>query len=241
MIASFSYSDIGGRPCNEDAVRIKAAGEERVLAVLADGLGGHGGGQIASALAVDTVCDGWDGGELPNSLPALIQQAHRKILQSQTAARKMKSTIVALSLSSGYAEWAYAGDSRLYRFTNGALVYQTRDHSASQVAVFLGQISPDQVRFHEDRSRIFRALGQEGGLNVDVGSEPLPPGDHAFLLCSDGFWEYVYETEMIETLAQAQSPEDWIGRMRQLLSQRVPPTNDNNSAAAIWLRVPERS
>lgn len=241
MIASFSYSDIGGRPCNEDAVRIKAAGEGRLLAVLADGLGGHGGGQIASALAVDTVCDGWDGGELPNSLPALIQQAHRKILQSQTAARKMKSTIVALSLSPGYAEWAYAGDSRLYRFLNGALAYQTRDHSASQVAVLLGQIQPEQLRFHEDRSRIFRALGQEGGLNVDMGNVPLLPGEHAFLLCSDGFWEYVYEAEMLQTLAQASSPEDWIGRMRQILSQRIPPNNDNNSAAAIWLRIPERS
>lgn len=241
MIRTFCYSDVGGRPCNEDAVGIKTAGEDQVLAVLADGLGGHGGGQIAASLAVDTVCGGWEGASLPNCLSGLILKAHQEILQLQTPECKMKSTIVALSLSPGYAEWAYAGDSRLYRFLNGALAYQTRDHSASQVAVLLGQIQPEQLRFHEDRSRIFRALGQEGGLNVDMGNVPLLPGEHAFLLCSDGFWEYVYEAEMLQTLAQASSPEDWIGRMRQILSQRIPPNNDNNSAAAIWLRIPERS
>lgn len=237
MIFTSSYSDMGGRPRNEDTVRIKALGDDKVLVVLADGLGGHGGGQIASATAADTVCDGWDGTATPGSLCDLVQQAHRRILAKQTPACKMKSTIVVLSLTGRHVDWAYAGDSRLYQFTGGALVRQTRDHSASQIAVLLGQITPEQIRFHEDRSRIFRALGQDGGLNVDAGSAELSPGDHAFLLCSDGFWEYVYEEEMTQTLAQAASVQDWLDRMRRLLTGRIPENNDNNTAAAVWLTV----
>lgn len=237
MIVTSSYSDVGGRPCNEDTVRIKTLGEDKALIVLADGLGGYGGGQIASGIAAETVCDGWNGTATPGLLSDLVQQAHRKILARQTSACRMKSTIVVLSLTQGHADWAYAGDSRLYQFTDGALVRQTRDHSASQIAVLLGQITQDQIRFHEDRSRIFRALGQDGGLNVDAEGTELSKGNHAFLLCSDGFWEYVYEKEMVETLAQATSVEDWLFRMRRLLSERVPKDNDNNTAAAVWLTV----
>ena len=221
-------------------MQIKTTKNNQLLAVLADGLGGHGGGQIASSIAVETVCAGWNGSSTPAALTELITQAHRSILSRQAPDLPMKSTIVVLSLSADHADWAYAGDSRLYQFFNGNLVRQTRDHSASQIAVLLGQITPDQIRFHEDRSRIFRALGQEGGLNVDTGSTPLSPGNHAFLLCSDGFWEYVYESEMTRTLQSAVSAEDWIGQMRRILSQRIPSDNDNNTAAAIWLQIPER-
>lgn len=134
-------------------------------------------------------------------------------------------------------DWAYVGDSRLYHFTDGRLTFQTRDHSASQIAVLMGQITPEQIRFHEDRSRIFRALGQEGSLNVDAQSGLLSPGNHAFLLCTDGFWEYVYESEMENTLARAASATDWLKKMRAVLAARIPGDNDNNTAAAIWLTI----
>ena len=105
----------------------------------------------------------------------------------------------------------------------------------------MGEITQDEIRFHKDRSQLFRALGQDGGLNVDTGSVDLTPGKYAFLLCSDGFWEYVYEQEMTVSLAKASSPEDWVEQMRSILRQRAPENNDNNTAAAIWLTVPERS
>ncbi len=241
MINTFSYSDIGGRPYNEDAVAIRQTDNDQLLAVLADGLGGHGGGEIASALAVKTISGGWEGASSPAVLSELILQAHREILAHQTPSCRMRSTVVALSVAVGHADWAYAGDSRLYQFCDGKLIRQTRDHSASQVAVLIGEITPDQIRFHKDRSRIFRALGQDGGLNVDTGSTALQPGKHAFLLCSDGFWEYVYEDEMIQTLRQSASPEEWVGRMREILRRRGPENNDNNTAAAVWLTVDERS
>ena len=133
--------------------------------------------------------------------------------------------------------WAYAGDTRIYHFVDGALVWQTKDHSASRIAVSLGQITPDQIRFHEDRARLYRALGIEGELTVDGGGTKLERGRHAFLLCSDGFWEYVYEAEMERTLAAASGPEQWLDAMRALLDARVPADNDNNTAAALWLTV----
>ena len=237
MITTASYTDIGGRPHNEDAVGIKTLGQEHACVVVADGLGGHGGGDRASQTAARVICDGWNGRSTPASLTALVQQAHREILAMQTPVCRMKSTVAVLALEQGRANWAYAGDTRLYHFLNGQLVFQSRDHSASQIAVALGQITPDQIRFHEDRSRIFRALGIDGDLNVDTGEKELERGRHAFLLCTDGFWEYVYENEMQRALVASATPQGWLDRMRKILQRRIPSDNDNNTAAAAWLTV----
>lgn len=235
MFQTASYTDIGGRPRNEDSVLQATFGPNRLCVVVADGLGGHGGGELASSAVVHTVCDGWDGCSSPAILTDLLQQAHKNVTALQTPQCAMKSTAVALMVADGRAAWAHVGDSRLYHFRNGTLVFQTRDHSASQIAVLLGDITPDQIRFHEDRNRVLRALGQEGSLNVDAQEEELIPGSHAWLLCSDGFWEYVLEREMEADLRAASGPEDWLERMRARLKARIPADNDNNTAAAVWL------
>ena len=234
MIATASYTDTGGLPHNEDTVRL-AWQKGGLCLVVADGLGGHGGGGLASAAAAEVICGGWDGQVSEEALARLIQQAHQRVLSLQTRACAMKTTVTALEADGRQAAWAHAGDSRIYHFVNGTLVFQSRDHSASQIAVMLGTITPDQIRFHVDRSRVYRALGQDGELKVESHGEALAPGHHAFLLCSDGFWEYVYEEEMAEDLAAAASPEDWLARMRARLAARVPDNNDNNTAAAVWL------
>lgn len=235
MIQTAAYTNIGGRARNEDTVRKSAPLPDRLCMVVADGLGGHGGGEIASAAAADTICGGWNGQVDAGVLLDLVQAAHRNVLSLQTRQCAMKSTVVALAVENGKAAWAHAGDSRLYHFLNGKRVFQTRDHSASQIAVTLGEISVDQIRFHEDRNRVFRALGQDGDLKVDAHEDPLEPGRHAFLLCTDGFWEYVLEDEMEEDLRAASDPEDWLARMRSRLTARAPSNNDNNTAAAVWL------
>ncbi len=230
------YSDIGGRACNEDTVRIIGHGNA-VCAVVADGLGGHGGGSIASQAVAETICEYWQGEADPQVLVSLGQRAHRAVQQCQTPECAMKSTMVLLALKDGTAAWTHAGDSRLYRFRNGALEFQTRDHSASQIAVLMGDITPDQIRFHPDRSKVIRALGQEGDLKFDAASARLGPGQYGFLLCTDGFWEYVTEAEMEEDLRSSRHPQEWVQKMRQRLEARVPEHNDNNTAAAIWLEL----
>ena len=236
MLAYASYSDPGGRPCNEDAVRIRPMGENRLCAVLADGLGGHGGGDVASRTAAELICEGWNGDGSPEHLAALAGEANRRILSMQTPRCRMKTTVVILSITAEHVSWAHAGDSRLYRFSHGSLAFQTRDHSSSQLAVVLGQIRPEEIRFHEDRSLVFRALGQENGPGAETGEADGVHAPAEFLLCSDGFWEYVYENEMEKTLAESASPEDWLRRMYTIHARRRPENCDNHSAITIWLR-----
>lgn len=236
MIQTASYTDIGGRPRNEDSIRINQQ-YGGLCAVVADGLGGHGGGADASAAAAELICRSWDGTVNEDYLSELIQAAHRKVLNMQTAACSMKTTVTLLTLNGMKAAWAHVGDSRIYHFHDGELVSQTRDHSASQIAVMLGSITEREIRFHEDRNRVYRALGQDGELKVDTHFEPLAPGRHAFLLCTDGFWEYVLEAEMVQDLAKAGSAAAWLDLMRARLAQRAPEDNDNNTAAAVLLDI----
>ncbi|MCD8218638.1 MAG: protein phosphatase 2C domain-containing protein [Clostridiales bacterium] len=234
MIQVADYSDMGGRSENEDTVLWTRTAEGNLCLVVADGLGGHGGGKTASTAAAEAICGGWDGTTDTEKLKALVQKAHEAILAHQNPSCAMKSTVAVLLLSNTEASWIHAGDTRLYHFIDGKLVFQTKDHSASQIAVVLGEITPDKIRFHEDRSRVLKALGQEGDLVVEASGATLTPGRHAFLLCSDGFWEYVLEDEMEEDLCAADSPSDWIARMRVRHRERIPEDNDNNSAAAVW-------
>lgn len=237
MIMYASCTDVGGRPYNEDCVAHKQLGDDRLCVVLADGLGGHGGGEIASRTAVESILAGWNGTATLASLCDLVQEAHRRILSLQTPVCRMKTTVVILSVDGSRAQWVHAGDSRLYHFADGRLDFQTRDHSASQIAVMMGQIRPEEIRFHEDRSHIFRALGQEGGFQADAKEQALLAGQHAFLLCTDGFWEYVYEEEMARELLAAVSPQDWLERMRRCLDGRAGGDHDNNTAAAVWVTI----
>ena len=240
MLRTASYTDTGGRPANEDSTRQTRLGENQLCLVVADGLGGHGGGAQASAAAADTICREWGGDANSEALKNLVRMAHEAVTTIQTAQCAMKSTVVALEIDGSRAAWAHVGDSRLYHFADGELVFQTKDHSASQIAVYMGEITVEQIRFHEDRNRVLRALGQDEMPVVEAKEVELAPGKHAFLLCSDGFWEYVLEHEMAADLAAAGDPLDWLARMRSRLMDRVPADNDNNTAAAAWVDVPAR-
>ena len=238
MLSTASYTDAGGRAENEDSTRQARQGDDRLCLVVADGLGGHGGGAQASAAAADTICREWKGDADPESLKRLVQMGHEAVRAVQTPQCAMKSTVVALEIDGSRAAWAHVGDSRLYHFADGKLIFQTKDHSASQIAVYMGDITVDQIRFHEDRNRVLRALGQDDVPTVEAAGGTLCPGRHAFLLCSDGFWEYVLEDEMAADLAAAIDPLDWLIRMRSRLINRVPADNDNNTAAAAWVDIP---
>jgi serine/threonine protein phosphatase PrpC len=100
-----------------------------------------------------------------------------------------------------------------------------------------GEITPAQIRFHEDRNRLLRSLGNSGfNPTIRENSAPLEPQD-AFLLCSDGFWEYVNEREMEADLATAPGPKDWLTSMEARLKARVKSEHDNYSAIAVWFRA----
>ncbi|MBQ8040108.1 MAG: serine/threonine-protein phosphatase [Lachnospiraceae bacterium] len=238
MIHGACFSDKGTREINEDCAFIKEE-NDRLAAVVADGLGGQGGGNIASQIAVKHLCDflpsdGQD--ELHNR----FEKANEAILNNQRPGIKMMSTAVALYVDNNYALWAHMGDSRLYHFYNGKLLMQTYDHSVSQMAVYRGDITQDKIRFHEDRNRILRALGGDEEAREEQNCIVLDPGFHAFLLCTDGFWEYVLEKEMEDALSDAPTPEEWIVKMCNLLMKKEASEHDNFTVAAIFYAGEDR-
>lgn len=109
MISYACYTDRGGRPCNEDTVEICRQDSQRLCAVLADGLGGHGGGKAASSAAVQTILQGWQGKTSLGELRQLAKQANRQVLSLQTKSCRMKTTVVVLIVEGARWQWAYAG------------------------------------------------------------------------------------------------------------------------------------
>ena len=236
MIKTASISDCGGRAINDDTVRIRQE-HDRAWVFVGDGLGGYAGGQQASQAAAEALMAASRKGSLLTDAQMIgaanqADQAVRKVQKERSG--KMKTTLVFLAIEDGQARWMHVGDSRLYRFQGGSLKFQTMDHSVSQMAVLMGEITTREIRFHEDRNRVLRALGGENAKPDLAQTFDLSDGQNAFLLCTDGFWEYVYEEEMEQTLRQSRDPQQWLDKMLAILRSRVPADNDNFTAAVVF-------
>ncbi len=235
-IKTAALSNQGGRSSNDDTVQILVQ-KDGVCIFVGDGLGSYAGGALASQAAAEALIQESRRGSLLSEQRMLqaAEAADRAVRTKQiSSGGRMKTTLVALTIEDGSARWMHIGDSRLYHFQNGHLIYQTMDHSVSQVAVLMGEIAPEEIRFHEDRNRVLRALG---GENTAPDLSPVTlvsGGQDVFLLCTDGFWEYVYEKEMEVTLGTAATPQEWLDSMEAILRQRVPANNDNYTAAAVF-------
>lgn len=233
-------SECGGREINEDSVFVRSE-NGRLAAVVADGLGGCGQGKKASETAVKTISDNFDRVTSINmeQMNEVLEQANRSILACQTKAAKMKSTAVvfAADIDKRKYIWAHIGDSRLYHFVNGRIASQTKDHSVSQIKVAMGEITEAQIRSDTDRSRLVRALGVDGEKmkpSVSTIYSVKKKNDvNAFLLCSDGFWQYVLEEEMEEALRRSNSPDKWLEEMQKILFSRMGSGADNYSAIVL--------
>ncbi len=226
------YTDKGGRKRNEDCIGIL----ENVF-VLADGLGGHENGEIASRLATDYVL------KAAESITTVDNSTMHRIIDGANNAvylgRKgnMATTVVAAFVKDNLFNYLNVGDSRMYFFRNNRLCVQSKDHSVTQMCVDMGEITPDKMRFHEDRNRLLKALGLGPAIKIPQEFNPfeIMPGD-AFLLCSDGFWEYVYEKEMEKYLRKSRTPQEWMQNMLNKISKRIKPGNDNMSAICVYVR-----
>ena len=158
-LSAYCYTNQGGRDHNEDSVRCCA---EQGVFVLADGLGGHGSGEVASALAADVLFEGSSTHPDPDGLAELFQKTNEAVMEGQKVPgrEEMKTTAVALSIGGDRAVWGHVGDSRLYRFSGGALAQETRDHSVTYMKYLGGEISYMDVYHDDDRSSLLRALGK---------------------------------------------------------------------------------
>lgn len=235
-ILEYHYSSAGGRRVNEDSFAFRSS-PDGAIAVVADGLGGHGGGDIASAIAVNTLTRRWGEKRLPSEeeIRENLEEINRQILAGCEKAPNMKTTVAVLYLSGNRAIWAHIGDSRLYHFYRGNLKEATQDHSVGQLAVNLGEILPKDIPNYPNRSRLTKALGMESVVPEIHPPIALSPGRHAFLLCSDGLWERLYDEEIMLDLHKSSSPEQWVTSLRCRAEARKSTDVDNNTAIAIFL------
>lgn len=231
-----TLSDIGGRDNNDDTVSFRQKGDCAWIYV-GDGLGAYAGGKLASEVVGQTILEESHRGSMlwDDRMQEVAKKSNEAVrnLQARTGGRMM-TTMVLLAIEDGRARWMHIGDTRLYHFQNRRLIKQTMDHSVSQMAVLMGEIQQNQIRFHEDRNRILRAVGSDSACPELSPTKILTAGEDAFLLCTDGFWEYVYEEEMESLLHQAADPQQWLNRMEELLRKRAPAENDNFTAAAVF-------
>jgi protein phosphatase len=207
-IESHVATDVGRlRAANEDAHLMRP--EANVYAV-ADGMGGHVAGEVASKLAIETLSairdfSGVSPDVLPEFLKSQFSAANQAILANTRATPEhagMGTTLTVLVLSSGLdeANYAHVGDSRLYRCRAGHLEQLTRDHTWVQEQLDQGALTPDQARLHPLSSILSRALGTSDTVEVDTGTAEVRPGD-TFLLCSDGLTNMLTD-ETIEEILQ---------------------------------------
>ncbi len=240
MITYAMKSMPGKRDHNEDYIKFSEDGSAKVFA-LADGLGGHGYGEVASEMAVESVFSAGESFDSEDFLNKAFENAQETVLEMQkkkTAVSDMATTLVVLRLTEKYAQWAHIGDSRLYRFHGWSLEEQTLDHSVPQMLVRLGEIKPEQIRHHADRNRLLQVIGMPWEQQAYEVSEryPLRRGD-SFLLCTDGFWEFITEKEMCRCLMWSMSAQGWLDRMVKLVEKNgAGEEMDNYSAICVKVK-----
>lgn len=232
------YTNNGTREINEDRAGI-AFNQNSYCFVVADGLGGHGGGEVAAQLAVDAVCSAFvEEGFSDLFFEHAFSAAQESIFAEQErrhALSQMKTTLVVLVLHKDTAQWAHVGDSRLYYFQKNKCKLRTLDHSVPQMLALSGDIQDSDIRNHPDRNRLMRVMGvQNESPRFDVGRPVRLKPEQTFLLCTDGFWELVSDEEMELTLSKSDCPDMWIEKMQDIVTEHGAGQDmDNFTAIAV--------
>jgi serine/threonine protein phosphatase PrpC len=236
----YQISRKGGREKNEDRMGYCYTRDSGLFA-LADGMGGHPEGEVASQLALQTMAALFQRDAKPTLADPLrflhdaIIAGHHQLLRYATEKALMdtpRTTIVACVLQGDAAYWAHCGDSRLYLVRDGKLIARTRDHSYSELQETLSHVVPIGEKFN--RNVLFTCLGSPGKPVVDTaGPMLMQPGDRV-LLCSDGLWGSVSDTEIAQELAQ-RTLSDAVPELVERALRHAGPKSDNVTViAAEW-------
>jgi len=223
------------RPDDPELLRSKG-----LLVVVADGMGGHSAGEVASRLAVDVVTRAYyeDGGDPRSALEKAFHEANHEIHQAaekDASKNGMGTTCTALVLQNGTAISAHVGDSRLYLVREGSIYLMTEDHSAVMEMVKAGLITLEQARHHPEKNVILRAMGSHPEVEVTTWQEPFPvrAGDR-FLLCSDGLYDLV-EDEEIKGIVMLGAPQTACESLIALAKERG--GHDNITVGIVSLKA----
>jgi serine/threonine protein phosphatase PrpC len=231
-----------GQPCG------RCARGQLACFVIADGTGGHHGGEVAARIVADAVLGAFCAAPAcsVDALLSYVAQACAGVAQARRADARlaeMSSTVAALVVDqeSARAVWAHLGDTRVYLFRGGRLHAVTRDHSLAQQLVDAGYAKADQLRVHPQRNILLAAVGAEGETPVAASEMTLQAGD-ALLACSDGLWEWVPEHDMEQALDATARSEDWLAALCETADAAVRAAGkkrDNYSAYAIRVEQQE--
>jgi serine/threonine-protein phosphatase Stp1 len=216
------------RKINEDAV---LARPDLGVWAVADGMGGHDAGEVASALVVEmlgAVGAGLDVRARAAAAHLALSGAHERLTAMAQAgpgggSRTIGSTVVALVADGVSYICLWAGDSRGYLWRDGALVQLTRDHSLVQTLVDAGELDPADAQDHPNANVVLRAVGASGALGVDAVDGLVRPGDR-FLLASDGLTRLVSDAELAAALG-ASDQDAAADRLIALVLERGAPDN----------------
>ena len=232
IVASIQTDKGCVREANEDSGRYTKPNDQMLLAnkgtllIVADGMGGHASGEVASGMAVELVSRLYyqRQGDSQSVLKESVEEANRLIYAASLKDEKlngMGTTCTALVLQQGVAFSAHVGDSRIYMRRGGQVYLMTEDHSAVMEMVKHGIITMEEARHHADKNVILRALGTSPEVEAAVWEKPLPIqiGDQ-FLLCSDGLYDLVEDEEIGQALANATGPHEACEQLIALAKQR---------------------
>lgn len=202
-LEAFAWTDPGPvRENNEDNFFVD---EDAGLFVVADGMGGHAAGEVASRVAVDTIRELLQGGIDPDETrldrqvldPADVLRERLRYAMNQASARirreaqlnpayaGMGTTVAVLLIEGNVAHVAHVGDSRIYMMRDGALSRLTRDHTVVQQEIDAGRLTPELARQVPHRNYLTQSVGYHGPVEPDTATRPVEAGD-VFILCSDG-------------------------------------------------------
>jgi len=230
------------RKVNQDAFdRFDDYERGEILLVVADGMGGHQGGEVASRMAIGTLgklCREGEG-DPPTRLSHAIERANSEIHKLASRDRTLKgmgTTVVALLLcEKGPSFVAHAGDSRLYRLRRGEFEPLTEDHSVVALMVRNGSISPEEAWDHPKRNQIMRALGVHEDVEIDITPLDIQSGD-TFLLCSDGLNGMLPDADLKVLAGSAPDPHTVVAWMIDAANQAG--GKDNVTAMIAQLHEP---
>jgi protein phosphatase len=199
------------------------------LFIVADGMGGHLDGEKASAVTVKVVSsqlirrvfmpllnNDYNGESFMETLEEAIKSANSEVV-AQVPDGGTTITMVMLIGSMAYV--AHVGDSRAYLITNNSIEALTRDHSLVQRLLELGQITPEEALNHQHKNVLYRALGQNETIDVDIFPRRLPPSSR-ILLCSDGLWGQVNDQEIFDAVRTAPTLHQACQRLVALANSR---------------------
>ena len=213
----YFQSDIGKRrKSNQDYTATFTNQKNQLLALLADGLGGHQAGDIASRQAVEEIGIAWEATTIDDSEKAVqwflqhIQQTNQRIFekgQSQPTLSGMGTTLEVVTILDNHLALAHVGDSRIYLFREQRLIALTEDHSLVNALLKSGEITQEMAENHPRKNIITRSLGMPGSLEVDVAIHRIEDHDQ-LLLCSDGLTNMVSEPKITQILLEAASLQD---------------------------------